>query len=228
MKKISLMLALLIFSSLLANSALAVIYKYVDDNGRLVFVDDESKIPPKYRQKTAPIRERADDLTAEELQAYQTRQAEESAERTIRQQAQQEAALEEQERDYQTPIMVRSNRVLVPVEVAVRNRVAHVMLLLDTGATRTVFHRSSLGDLPLAEGEKMQAQIAGGRTVPTEKVKVRYLEVGPFREKDTEVMLIDAVRSGLPFDGMLGNDFLRSHPYEIDYQKEIIYWKMQH
>jgi len=39
-------------------------------------------------------------------------------------------------------------------------------------------------------------------------------------------MLIDPVRSSLPFDGMLGNDFLRNHPYGIDYQKEIIFWKM--
>ena len=38
-------------------------------------------------------------------------------------------------------------------------------------------------------------------------------------------MLITPQGGGLPFDGMLGMDFLKSHPYEIDYRNEIIRWK---
>jgi hypothetical protein len=226
MKKFSLLLTILLVSAILSCPAQAVIYKYVDENGRLFFVDDEHKIPPQYRQKTSAIKEQNDGLTAEEFDAYQAQRANELSERALKRKAQQQAELDEIKRDYQTPVMVRGNRVMVPVEIAVRNRKAHVILLLDTGASRTVFHRDALADLALPEGEKLQAVIAGGRTIPTEKVKVRYLEVGPFREKGAEIMLIDPVKSGLPFDGMLGNDFLRHHPYEIDYKNEILSWKM--
>ena len=226
MKKLSLLFFLLICSVLIAGPAMAVIYKYVDDNGHLVFVDDESKIPPQHRQKTAPIKERTDNLTSEELEAYQEQLTEERSERLLRRKAQRETELNEQRNEHQTPVMIRGNRVMVSAEVAVRNRVAHVILLLDTGASRTVLHRPSLEKLPLKEGEKGKAQIAGGHVIPTEKVTVRYLDVGPFREKSAEIMLLDPVRPNLPYDGLLGNDFLRRHPYTIDYEKEVIYWDL--
>ncbi len=226
MKPFSLLLALLICSVLMAGPALAVIYKYVDDNGRLVFVDDETKIPAKHRKQTEPIKERNDNMTADELKVYQEQQSEERSERLLRRRAQREAALQEQRREYQTPVMIRGNRVMLSAEVVVRNKVAHVILLLDTGASQTVLHRPSVEKLPIKEGDKGQAKIAGGYTIPAEKVQVRYLEVGPFREKSAEVVLLDPVSTDLPYDGLLGNDFLRKHPHRIDYEKEVIYWSM--
>lgn len=213
MKKLSLLFALLICSVLIAGPALAVIYKYTDENGRLVFVDDESKIPPQYRQKTAPIKERTDNLTAEELQAHQEQLAEERSERQFRRQVQREADLDEQRLEHQTPVMVRGNRVMVSAEVAVRGQVAHVILLLDTDADRTVLFRPVLEKLSLA-----------AQTLADDEVLVQYLDVGPFRDKAAKVMLRDPVQQGLPYDGLLGNDFLHRHPYTIDYEREAIFW----
>lgn len=225
MRELVLLLSLVLCGAFVVPAAKAEIYKYVDENGRLVFVGDESKIPPRYRSQTTPIREKTDDLDPAELQAYQQQQAEARTERQLRQRARLEAAAEARRRDHRTSVMIRGNRILVPVEVAERNRVAHLVMLLDTGASRTVIHRNAVGHLPLRAGEKVQAVVAGGGALPSERSAVRYLEVGPHRITDMEVMLIDPVRTDLPFDGLLGNDFLRSHPYEIDYDKEILTWK---
>ena len=141
--------------------------------------------------------------------------------------ARQQVQMLDRERAHQTPVMVRGNRVLVPVEVAFGGRTAHLMLLLDTGATSTVLHRSALKELTLPAGEQIVAKVAGGRTLKSEKVVTGHLDVGPFLMKDFPVMLITPQGSVLPFDGMLGMDFLKDHPYEVDYRNEIIRWKPQ-
>jgi predicted aspartyl protease len=113
----------------------------------------------------------------------------------------------------------------VPVEVAVEGRQAHLMLLLDTGSTSTVLHRQSVRELPFQPGETVNATVAGGRKLKSEKVVTRYLDVGPFEMKNFPVMLISPQGTNIPFDGMLGMDFLKDHPHEIDYANEIIRWK---
>ena len=51
------------------------------------------------------------------------------------------------------------------------------------------------------------------------------MDIGPFIIKDFPVLLITPQGSPTGFDGMLGMDFLKDHPYEIDYRNEIIHWK---
>ena len=211
-----------------AADAGAVIYSYKDANGRMVFVDDEQKIPPQYRDNTSAISEQRDAPAApvgdEKGQAAPP--AMQLPDRGTQLRARQQVEQFDRERASQTPVMIRGNRVLVPVEVGVGNRSAHLMLLLDTGATATVLHRSAVSDLVFPPGETVNATVAGGRSVKSEKVTLRYLDVGPYEMKDHPVMLITPQQgSNLPFDGMLGMDFLREHPYEVDYTNEILRWK---
>ena len=165
--------------------------------------------------------------TREEYEALEADRAQQIVDRELEQQAREQARLQEKQRAYQTPVMIRGNRVMVPVEVAMGSDVTHLFLLLDTGATATVLHRGSLATLDLPAGDKVEARVAGGRTITSEKIKFKYIEIGPFREKSTYAMVIDPQGPPMPFDGMLGMDFLKDHPYRVDYDSEMLIWEIQ-
>lgn len=209
-----------------AGKADAAIYTYKDDNGRTVFVDEEHKIPARYRTNTRTITEQRDlqQVTGSEGAEPAEPPAQTVTDRESQTRARQAAERLDRDRIYKTPVMVRGNRVLVPVEISVNGSTSHLMLLLDTGATMTVLHRSATQNLPFAPGETINATVAGGRTVKSEKVVTGYLEAGPFRMKEFPVMLITPQGSGQPFDGMLGMDFLKDHPYTVDMDNEMIRW----
>lgn len=203
-------------------ASLAGIYKYRDANGRLTFVDDESKIPPQFRDNVTSMPEAAESLVVyDELDI--TRES--SASPLVDQRSADSAAVKKKLREYQTPVEISGNRVLVPVEVAIGNRTVSLSLLLDTGATRTVLHRDSLAELDLPSGKKYKARVAGGGIVKSEKIRFRKITVGPFQQEKSYAMVIALQGKALPFDGMLGMDFLKNHPYQVDFQNQVINWE---
>ena len=98
-------------------------------------------------------------------------------------------------------------------------------MLIDTGAATTVFHRKALLGMQLPAGDKVETQMAGGQTVTAEQIQFQYIEVGPFREQDARTLVIDPQGPNFPYDGILGMDFLQSHPYEVDTKHEQLVWK---
>jgi predicted aspartyl protease len=129
------------------------------------------------------------------------------------------------ERPRTTPVEVHGNQVLVPVELSDGSGRIQVRLLLDTGASKTVFHRRTIASLRtrlLAEG---WTRIADGRVIATEQVRLASLEVGPHTWQNPTVYVIDVQDQEAPFDGLLGMDFLRNHHYRIDFRRQLIHWQ---
>jgi predicted aspartyl protease len=199
----------------------AGIYKYRDAKGQLHFVDDESRIPAAFREGKTSVSEEQDPVPEYRSQIG-TKESVETP--LLEQKSSDYTATKRKRRSHQTPVVIKGNRILVPVEVAIGSRVAKLSLLLDTGATRTVLHRQSLAKLDLPSGKTHKARVAGGGTVDSEKIRFRHIKVGPFRIKKASAMVIDFSGRREPFDGMLGMDFLKTHPYQIDFQEKIISW----
>ncbi|GEM_PF-5024352 len=223
----------------------AAVYKYTDESGRSYFVDGETRIPERYRgsasqvQSARPAAPQASATEEEGTPAGQAESAEKAekaevvepaartiTDKTLEQRARQEAAKLDQARAYQTPVMARGNRVLVPVELRLGGKDAHLMLLLDDKAPVTTIHRSAVEELRFPPGEQITLPGTGNRNVKAEKVVAGLVDIGPFELKDFPVVLVTPQGGTRAFDGTLGVDFLKDHPYTVDYEREMLRWKL--
>jgi len=212
---------------LLCPSSVLAIAKYVDENGRVVFVDDESKIPARYLKKSEEMSHFEEPSDTEK--AAQSKRLQEAREKKHEEMEKLRAERAEQERKkaYETPVKVRGNQVLVPVKLSYHGNRVEVHLVLDTGASRTVLHRASLDELAIPENEgKLAYGVgAGGNKIASRGVTFESITVGPFKVDRAEAFVIDYQQQSAGYDGLLGMDFLRNLSYEIDYEQQIIRWQ---
>lgn len=226
MKRRVLFLLLSIFLAFSASQSFAAkIYKYIDDNGSVVFVDNEAKIPAKYRQETTKLKEVTDGMTPEERKDYERRKQQQDAQEAIDERLEQrnkkqKAAQQAQE----TAVQIGNNQVIVPVKVRHGRNSAKLNMLLDTGANTTVIYYPALERFRFKRSELGMARVAGGHVVPTVRVKFYKFSVGPHEVKYMPITIMDQV-SRSRIDGLLGMDFLRQHKYEIDFERKVIVWK---
>lgn len=146
---------------------------------------------------------------------------------TERQELQQRVRASEQalRQSRKTPVEIRGNQVLVPVELSDGHRQVRARLLLDTGASQTVFHRRTMEPLQARLLGKGWSRLAGGQRIATDRVRLESLRVGPHIWQNPTVYVIDLQDPEVPFDGLLGMDFLRTHHYRIDFRQQLLLWQ---
>lgn len=198
-----------------ASAASAEIFHYVDDQGRKVYVNSESQIPHQYRDRVESRKEVAGGSSAAQTDSQLLNIRREMSTGLKK--------LDEALAELVTPVEVKGNQVIVPVRAVYGNRRADTRMLLDTGASGTVFHQDALDGLNGATYRAGQARVASGEMIEVHGINLDRIEIGPFKIKSTRAMIIDPV-SGAGHDGLLGMDFLRQVDYRVDYEAERIIW----
>jgi len=200
-----------------ASSLQAQILHYTDDSGRRIYVDDISKVPPAYREQ---LERRGSPLTQERRDEMEL---ERQKRLSVQQQQQYLRQLDEAIAALHTPLTMRGNSVMVPVKVTLRGRTANTLMVLDTGASSTVFHRDKLARLPVDVRPSGYAQVASGDVIETFSARFDRIEIGPYQINGPRANIIDFKGAGA-HDGLLGMDFLRQVDYRIDFEAAQIIW----
>lgn len=194
----------------------AEIYKYTDERGVAHYVDSPSKIPERYRsQAEIPVLENR--LSYPEPPSPGNYLIE-SATPDLAQ---------ELVPEWETPITILGNRVIVPVTLGYRNHTVQTTLILDTGASTMFLHRELASRLYIERFAHGRGQVADGTTIRTEIAVLDYVQVGPFRKANLQAAFVENKDRSADYSGLLGMNFLRELDYSIDYERRVVRWRIR-
>jgi predicted aspartyl protease len=224
----------------------AEFYKYIDKSGRTVYVDEIWKIPAEYQNQLGRYAEKFDHLPADQKAQAAESDLERQRALELEHQRQTEVQLRElREREdlerqrhaesdrqdklkiLETRVTIANNQILVPVSFSNGGLEAATQLILDTGATHTVIYRSFASQLNILSLSKGQSKVASGLSVFSEVGKVDSMKVGPILARDFSVIIMSFEGPPTAYSGLLGMDFLSRVEYALDYENQVIRWKLR-
>jgi predicted aspartyl protease len=223
------LLAAIVFSILVSPADLqAEFYKYTNRDGKSVFVDDRSKIPPEYLDRVKAYSEKYDHLSAEERAVILERERKrEEAQRALEIEQEAKRTKEKEREAFETEVVIEGNKVLVPVVLGYKGTQIEVMLVLDTGATIIALHRAVADKLYIKKKDfkKAKLRVVGGTVIDTDIATLDSVRVGPHERKELIAGIIDHRGRPVSYSGLLGMNFLRGLEYSIDFKKQVIRWR---
>lgn len=115
------------------------------------------------------------------------------------------------------------------------NGVQNGEMVIDTGASKTVFDQSFVLDYQdkSQDENNLQSCGLGGSQIESSLVEIKSLALGEFIAEELNVVLIDLSQINTMYEkycqreicGLLGSDFLLRHQAIIDYEEGCLYLK---
>ena len=124
----------------------------------------------------------------------------------------------------ETKINILDNHVIVPVTLFYKQKKVRARLLLDTGSTNITLHKAIAKKLSVKKPQKGSIRVAGGDLIDAEAVILDSVTVGPHTEKNLVAGIIEHTGPDVPFDGLLGMNFLKNYQYTIDFENQLLRW----
>lgn len=123
-----------------------------------------------------------------------------------------------------TAVIVRENRIFVPVTIGYRGKMVTVSLLIDTGATGVTISPAIAQRLGIRREDTTQgfATVADGRKVANFNVNADFIAVGPKTKRSLQVNILP--HESNEETGLLGMSFLGDFPHMLDTKSQVITW----
>jgi predicted aspartyl protease len=208
---------------LLTLPAAADFYRYTDAEGQMHYVDDPRHIPDSRLDTMRVYKEEQNGVSpADTGQDKRRRQTEDAAAVSI--DADAKGRSSPTPAVVESPVIVRGNQVLVPVEVGHLGRKTQTNLLLDTGASFTILHQRAARRIMLVGWETREAVVVGGSRIPIRIAEADYIRIGPYRITNPQIAIIQHRGHDQGYHGLLGMDILRALDYTLDVNRGVIVW----
>lgn len=121
-----------------------------------------------------------------------------------------------------TKISVKNGQVYLPVTIHNNGKSITRWMCLDTGCSITNLNFSDLKKLNVKYKGTSTSILADGSKKKNWKAEVDWIKIGSNYEYNFTVN--GSKRAGSQNRGLLGLDFLKKHPFKIDFDNEFIVW----
>lgn len=130
------------------------------------------------------------------------------------------------ERVKYTGVRVENNRVYVPVRLSYGGKESEAWMLLDTGASVTTISTELADRLGIKpkDTKTSAARLADGGYIQTFTIRLDNISVGPKKKHNIAVGITPTKGPRLPFDGLLGMNFLGDFKYHLDVNEQMLNW----
>jgi hypothetical protein len=124
----------------------------------------------------------------------------------------------------ETPVIIKDNKVFVPVTLGYENHETETTLVFDTGAGSIVLHENVARQLGIEATRDSQGEGVGGIVIATRTARLDYVRVGPYEKKNLRADIVAYTDNGDEYNGLLGMNFIRGLKYTIDFDNQVIKW----
>lgn len=124
-----------------------------------------------------------------------------------------------------TRIIIKGNKVFVPVTLAYNGHEIQTSLLFDTGASSIVLHQNVADQLGIEEYQESQGRGVSGLQIMTKAAVLNYVVVGPHKKENLRADIIEYQGTAdSDYNGLLGMNFIKGLKYTIDFKNQAIVW----